>query len=348
MATASSITLREVATRAKVSRMTVSLALRDDPSISARTRRRVADLAQRLGYRPDPDIAELMAKIRAKKPSQRSSNVIAYLTAHADRLSWKSEPTQRMYFDGAEKYADQCGYQLKEFWLRQPGMTDQRLAQIIRNRGIEGCIVAPIPGTEPLFAAFNWEDFSVVALGYSLRQPTLHRACNHQYHSMLLLANRLYAQGYRRVGLAVSAEADERVNHSWRAGYLASQNIWASGGEIAPLIMEEWSREQFHCWRTTQNPDAIITIGERVALWLMEAGVRVPRDVGIANVDLRPTMAGMTGIDQNSTQVGSAAAALLISLMREHSRGPAVTPRVVMVEGSFVPGRSTRGAGVLQ
>jgi hypothetical protein len=73
-----------------------------------------------------------------------------------------------------------------------------------------------------------------------------------------------------------------------------------------------------------------------------------PQDIGIANVDLRPTMTGMTGIDPNSIQVGVAAAALLISLMREHARGPVTVPRVVMVEGTFVPGQTGCRTVVIQ
>jgi LacI family transcriptional regulator len=47
-----------------VSHATVSLALRNDPRISPATKRKVFAAARRLGYRPDPHLAELMDLLR--------------------------------------------------------------------------------------------------------------------------------------------------------------------------------------------------------------------------------------------------------------------------------------------
>ena len=47
-------TLQDIAKRAGVGKATVSLALRNDPKISAATRERVRAIAEELKYRPDP------------------------------------------------------------------------------------------------------------------------------------------------------------------------------------------------------------------------------------------------------------------------------------------------------
>lgn len=336
------MSLRVVAERAGVSRMTVSLALRDDPSIPIATRRRVRKLARFLGYRPDPHIAQLMEKIRARKVRHKEAHVIAYLTAYENRFEWKKLPTARMYFEGAQQQANECGFKLEEAWLQCAEMTGRRLGEILHSRGIEGIIVAPLPGTEQLFQDFNWDNFSGVALAYSLKRPALHRACNHHFQSMFSLARELHARGYERLGLALSQDADERVRHLWRAGYLAAQSVRGGKPAVPPLIMREWNKDEFARWLRRGEPDAIITIGERVALWLKELGWRVPADVGLANVDLRPTMVGMTGIDQNSRQVGAAAVDLLVSLLSGHERGVPAVPRITMIEGTFVAGETVR------
>src|SRR5688572_14522424 len=65
--------LRAVAEAAGVSLMTVSLALRNSPRVSSRTRTRIAQLADKLGYRPDPEISRLMSRLR---PARSAGGVV--------------------------------------------------------------------------------------------------------------------------------------------------------------------------------------------------------------------------------------------------------------------------------
>ena len=62
--------LREVAAAANVCVMTVSLALRDNPRISAGTRDRIKRLAAELGYHPDPELSRLMNHLRASRTAR--------------------------------------------------------------------------------------------------------------------------------------------------------------------------------------------------------------------------------------------------------------------------------------
>lgn len=336
------VTLKDVADAANVSRMTVSLALRDAPSLPEATRARVRAVAARIGYQPDPDISRLMEVVRAKKARAEPSK-IAYLTAYQNRSAWEKEATQWLYYDGARKRAHDCGFVLEEHWLRAPGMTDRRLSEIIHARGIEGAIVAPLPGHEPIFDGFRWDYVSAVELGYSLSRPALNRACNHQFQSMMLLARSLRDTGYERTGLALSRDQDERVNHNWRAAYLAAQSLWTKpANRIEPFLPVDWNRLAFQRWFNDTRPDCIITIGRDVARWTSQLSLRIPQDIGLANVDLSPDMTGITGIDQNSRKVGAAAVDLLLSQIRNSERGIPGVPRIVMVEGTFVPGTTTR------
>jgi len=335
------ITLKDIAEAAGVSRMTVSLALREDRSLPETTRSRIKAIANKLGYQPDPDLIRFMEVIRAKKQKGVPSK-IAYLTAYENRFDWRKESTQWLYFEGAHGRARECGYVLEEHWLREPGMTDRRLSEIIRNRGIEGVIVAPLPGHEPIFDGFCWDYASSVELGYSLSRPALNRACNHQFQSMMLLFLSLSDFGYSRIGLAMPRSQDERVNHHWRAAFLTGQSLRTKPARhLAPFLPEKWSKSAFEEWFRKSRPDCLITIGRDAAGWLARMGIRTPRDVGLANVDLSPDMHGITGIDQNSRKVGAAAVDLLISQMRHNERGIPAVPRIVMVEGTFIRGSTT-------
>jgi LacI family transcriptional regulator len=55
--------LGDIARALDVSLMTVSLALRNSPKVSKATRLKVRRMADKLGYRPDPEIARLMTRL---------------------------------------------------------------------------------------------------------------------------------------------------------------------------------------------------------------------------------------------------------------------------------------------
>lgn len=220
-------------------------------------------------------------------------------------------------------------------------MTDRRLSEVIRNRGIQGVVIAPLPRTEPLFRGFCWDYFSVVALGYSLDQPALARATNHQFQSVQLLVQRLAQAGYRRIGFAMEADQNNRVRHTWRGGFLSDASVFPSWPDVPFLLHEDWTRDRFADWLRRERPDVVVTAGPEVERWLAELGLRTPEDIGLANVDLTPAMAGCTGINQNSPLVGAAAIDLLISLMNSNQRGIPRVPQILMVQGDFVQGRTT-------
>ena len=60
------VTLRDLAQKAGVSHVTISRALRNDPSISTARRAEVKKLAAAMGYRPDPSLSALAAYRFAK------------------------------------------------------------------------------------------------------------------------------------------------------------------------------------------------------------------------------------------------------------------------------------------
>lgn len=334
------VALREVADAAGVSRMTVSLALRNHPALPPETRARIQALAARLGYQPDPELNRVMGDIRARRRIHRPVT-IAYLTAHAEEHAWRDHPTQLSYYEGALRQAEARGYRLEVLWLGAPGMTDRRLSEVIRNRGIGGVIISPVAKGARLFQGFRWDWFSVVALGYSMESPALCRACNHQFQSMQLLVGELHRRGYRRIGFAMEADQDNRVRHNWRGGFLSDPIPFPDWAGVPFLLHEDWTRERFARWLEKEKPDVVVTAGPEIQRWLGELGLSTPRDIGLANVDLLPSMKGITGINQNSPQVGAAAVELLISLINSNLRGIPAIPQILMVQGDFVQGRTT-------
>ncbi|AHF89545.1 LacI family transcriptional regulator [Opitutaceae bacterium TAV5] len=331
------VTLRDVAARAGVSHTTVSLALRNSPTLPAKTCDRIRRHAEALGYRPDPRMHELMDAMRARRINRRP-DTLAYLIAYPDRETWKKDQSLFRYYEGVRAQANACGYQLEIFWLYEPGMTDRRLGEIIRNRGIDGVIIAPLPRSQLLFQDFPWHYFSAVELGYSLAKPRLCRACHNHFLSMQRLVNRLHARGYRNIGLAMEEGQDTRVLHLWRGAFSAAADLLPGKRRIPMLVPETWKREYLEAWLKKYRPDVVISVGMEVCRWLAADRIHKKDTPDFATADLLSAMGDTTGIDQNSQQIGVAAVDLLISLMRTNARGIPAVPRIVMVEGEFVQG----------
>lgn len=337
--------MQDIAERAGVSRMTVSRALRHDPKISVATRQRVHRIAREIGYRPNPLVSALMANLRQQSPVKDIST-LAFLTAYPTRFGWKEAAAFRRYFTGAGERAEQLGYKLEHFWLRQEGCDEAAMARILRARGIAGLMIAPTPEAG-MSIDLPWEDFAVVAFGYSMAIPPVHRVTNHLSHSLLLALQKLREMGYRRIGVCTPSDANERVDDAWLAGCLLFQHRLPAAERVHPLFAKKWDREVFLHWLRRARPDAVVTGsyrvgGKLVSDWLTEAGFRVPEDIGFALLDWSPEVGPVAGIDQCFENVGSAAVDLLVAQLHRNERGIPDRQKVVMVEGSWRDGNTVR------
>ena len=72
------VTLRDVAERVGVSHVTISLALRNHPSIPVRRRKEVKRVAKQMGYQPDPLLSSLAVYRHNQRPA-RIQNSLAWI-----------------------------------------------------------------------------------------------------------------------------------------------------------------------------------------------------------------------------------------------------------------------------
>lgn len=336
------VSLRTIAEEVGVSRMTVSLALRNHLSVSEETRKHIQATAVKLGYRADPVVSDLMTRLRSVTRTQHVET-IAVITNQHGKLCWRDFPTYKGYFEGAHARADQFGYSLEEFRLEEDGLTPRRLSQILWTRNIEGVLIFPHVGGPGFFdLKLDWPRFFSATIAFSLRHPVVHRCCSHHAWVVMEAYRQLAALGYRRPGLAIEGHQDERSGHHWRAGFLCAQHLSRSTSNIPPLIASDWSFSTFAAWFKRHRPDAVLGIDEPLVEWIERCGARVPEDVGYANLDLTPNMGGISGMDQLQREIGAGAIDLVISGLRRYERDLPSHPKTVMVEGVWSEGTTTR------
>ncbi|OAM91239.1 hypothetical protein AW736_04190 [Termitidicoccus mucosus] len=313
--------------------MTVSRALRDDPAVSAAERQRIKKLAEKLGYRPDPVVSQLMARLRASRTA--GTTPIGWLTIHATKNGWRKFPTNMDIFRGASERAAHLGYRLEEFWLGEPGMTGHRMSDILWHRNIRGIIIPPPPAAGmPIDLA--WERFACATCGYLLRQPNLHRACSHQFHAARIAWQNLTCMGRRRIGLAFSEEWDEQLDGLLLAGFLREQRSVRGSLRVPPLVAVTLTKEVFLKWYNQHRPDAVLGFPDACD-WLREEGIRVPGECEIALINIEDGDKNSIGVNHHMRELGAAVMDLVIEQLNANQTGVPAVPKVTLVECAWRP-----------
>ncbi len=337
------VTIKDVGAKAGVHHTTVSLALRNHPSIPETTRARIRAAAEALGYRPDPVLASLMRYRRAMHPRAQRP-VALWLTNYETRGLWRRTRVFEEYFNGAKERAEQLGFQLEEFWLREHGMSVTRARQIFHARGITAMLIAPQP-RDGLSLDLAWEDMAAVSLGYTLARPRLNLVTCHHFASMRVLMENLFGLGYGRPGLALPVVVDHRVHRGWLGGYLVAQTALPMSRRLAPFLFEKLSDAALSRWLRRARPDVVIAaITQQDQAWdaLGRLGWRVPEDIGVAFTSLHEAKDKRAGISENPRVIGATAMDMLSGQWQRNERGVPATPVCTLIEGTWRMGTTVR------
>jgi len=338
----SALTMGELAKVAGVSKMTVSLALRGHSKISTATRDRIRALADKMGYRPNPLVQTLMANLRSTRPANYHST-IAWITAFPERDGWSEHWIHKHYHQGAVARAAALGYKIETFWALAPRMNGAALTRMLRARGIRGLIIPPV-GTPGTHLDIAWEHFSCATIGYSFMEPRLHRAAANLREGMTRALAECQRRGFKRIGFAVPASTDARVNHSWLAGYLAWQQFIPKKDRLPVLLAPGPIEEPLPRWLGAHRPDVIISPNFEFLTWLPALGKRIPEDISLVTLsypdDKDASIAHISGINQNNFSIGEAAVDLVVSQLQHNDTGLPAHPRVMLIDGFWNEGET--------
>jgi LacI family transcriptional regulator len=314
---AQSVSMVEVAAAAGVSAITVSRVFRRHPSVRPETDARVRAAADRLGYRPDPLVGVLMARLRSGRTGSAKAT-FALVNLLPEPMARHPSPRIRALHAGVVARAATLGFSTTEFRVGDsPGaLTPARFESVLRARGITGLIISIAPGAS--FALpLDWSRFAAVAVGFTMREPQLHRVAPDHYHNMLALCRHLRATGCRRIGFCVDRNSAERTDYLWVAGLRSHQEHVTAAERVEPLILDDFyaqpSRAAIAAWARTERLDAIF-----------------------AQLDRAPDATCGCGIDQRFADVGAAAVDVVIGQLHRNERGVPLVPRSLLVPGKLV------------
>ncbi|HVU07044.1 MAG TPA: LacI family DNA-binding transcriptional regulator [Verrucomicrobiae bacterium] len=333
------VSIRDVARLACVSHTTVSLALRKDPRITTEVKQRVEKAADHLGYHPHAVVSDLMAQLRSLKYRAETAT-LGFITAWPTRDGWKESSNHRRFYEGVKRRALEVGYNVDSFWLREPGMTSRRMSRILYTRSIRGLILLSLPKAHG-HLSLEWQYFAAVTKGLTIFRPKLHRVISSHYEDMQLVVHQLRKLGYRRYGLVLSADQDERTDRAWLAAYLLHQHDSPACDRVPAMVLNGTDDfRKFSQWYIQNRPEAILFAGVPIPAWVAELKLRVPEEVGLVVLDWSEEDSALAGIDADGEAQGMAAVDLLIGQLHAHEYSIPKKEKIVAVRGRWIDGRS--------
>lgn len=338
-------TMTDIARKAGVSKNTVSLALRHDSRLPLSTRSRIQKIAAGLGYVKNPTVAQLMVQLRANR-SPRSKPILALLNANLDPLAFRRHPTLPVYVEGCSRRAQELGYLLNEFWMHDPHLDGTRLNRIFRSRNIPGVIVVGLMNESRLPARFlpTWKTFPAIVTGVRTQNPALSFSTTDHHMLALKAVQRAWELGYRRPAIVLDIAIERLVDGRFTSGFnTALRQLKPRHRGLSFYRVEEARKNPslFSSWMRREKPDVILTLYHVVQQWLGEMGLKIPRDVGLIQLDRRRDNSQWSGMDQHNDVVGAAAVEMLIGMIQNNEIGIPAFPKATLIGSTWIDGKTT-------
>ena len=330
-------TILDVASRAGVSKSTVSNVVRGLPGVSETTRRRVRTAIDELGYRPN---------VLARQLVQQRTTILGVVVGDL------ANPFYAEMAKSVERHAAARGY--TAMFCNTEGDSQSELA------GVETLLEHRVAGI--VFLAFSGGERTMRA---TLRHqvPAVFVSCNAEWGDVVsvddalggrLGTRHLVDAGHRRIAFLSIPELEDESDRARWAGYC--QALEDAG--LGPPVHVSWSppaetvhvdREERSLVELFQGPDAMTAVfsaNDVAAISLQEfadsVDLRVPGDISIVGFDDVP-MAGLarialTTVAQPRDELARLGIATIADRIERRLKGP---PTRSLVDVSLVPRRST-------
>lgn len=278
------VTIRDIAHQLDLSAMTVSLALRDHPRISAPTKERVRAAMKELNYEPN-QVARALATGK--------SNLIGVIVPNS------SDPYYAEVIRAIEDAARAAGYHvLLANGSYEMESYSERVKDMIALH-MRGIIAAPPfisekPKLPPFWQDLLHSDFDVVLINRQLKPPIFHQVAADYKDGVRMVVEKLAELGHCRVAYISGQPAMLPIRQRLAAFKRCAKKCGLEEDpklfEIAELSFAGGYEAGQRLWESLQEkPTAIVTFSDVVAVgllrWLDVSGIAVPAEVSVASFD---------------------------------------------------------------
>lgn len=336
-------TMAEVARSIGVSIATVSLALRNDPRISAATKERVKKAAKKLHYQPDP----MLTALTARRGPNRNRHVTANIAALVDdRWMTVSKEWAAKLLRYLTETSDRLGYTLNILYIERDLLSNSQPDRLLGDRGIRGLVILPILNEDIMRFELDWSRYSIIALGVRPLKYNFNRVSSDAFAAMSVICNKLYELGYRRIGLAHDASVEKAMRHEWLGALAKEYFIKPTRLKVLrPHLPMQFSAKDYIAWIKREKPDCVISNDIHAFKFLREAGYRIPEDIGIALLSpSHTTPLEIAGARPHLQYIASTVIEQLHGMLMRSERGIPEVVKEVFIYPLWVNGTTVRQA----
>lgn len=309
-------TIYDLAEKAGVSISTVSKALNDSYSISEKTKQRIREIADSIGYKPNA---------RARSFARRKNGIILF-AADLSRGVGFENPHMFEIVTGVDRYLEEKGYSLilkhvtkdnapeavKELMLSEEadgiiihaGILSKQLAFVLGKEQYPHLVI----GKPDFSSALSWIDVSHESAGQ-------------------IAANYLLDKGYRRIVFLMGDEKEDQIslrrldgiNMVFEEEELTIETMTGiTNFEESRMVTEEILKRD-------QIPEVILCTNNYLAMGCLQSirakRLRIPEDVAIMTFDNYPfsmlTVPTLTAIEVDMYDMGNQAARFMLQKIKK-------------------------------
>jgi LacI family transcriptional regulator, galactose operon repressor len=330
-------TILDVASRAGVSKSTVSNVVRGVASVSEATRRRVATAIEELGYRPN---------VLARQLVQQRTSMLGVVVGDL------ANPFFAEMAKSVERHAAACGF--TAMFCNTEGDSQSELA------GVETLLQHRVAGI--VFLAFSGDSRTMEE---TLRQhiPAVFVSCSAEWGDVVSVDDRLGGRiatdhligaGHRRIAFLSIPELEERSDRARLEGYREALQeaglpdgvrlSWSPPADHA--LLDGVERPLLDAFTGDGRATAVFASNDVAAIALQEFAdrvhLKVPGDLSIVGFDDVPMAGlariGLTTVAQPRDELARLGIAAIAGRIDRKLKGP---PRTTLVDARLVARRST-------
>ena len=306
------VTIYDIADRLNISIATVSRALKDDPVVNKKTKKKIFELAEELGYRSNHF---------ARNLRNQRTNTIGVI---ANRLNSYFMST---VIAGIEKTLNEDEYNLIITQSSELFKKEIAAAKTMFNSRVDGLLVTLSYETENLhhFDPFIKKNVPVLFFDRCEEHDGITRVLIDNKKSSYQATSHLIEQGCKRI-LHITAPQKRNLYVQRMNGFrqaLQENNLEFNDDltYICNLSMEAGIESAQYILNMQQRPDAVFVANDNCAIGCMlslkEAGIRIPEDIAVVGFNNDPVSKviepNLTTINYPGYEMGEVAARNLIN-----------------------------------
>ncbi|QOT10620.1 LacI family DNA-binding transcriptional regulator [Paenibacillus sp. JNUCC32] len=326
------VTIEDVAKQAGVGIATVSRAINDSKGISPKTKARIMQVIEEIGFSPDTSAQSL----KVRQTNQIALAVPDIRNAIIPEIAWSVEQT-----------AKQHGYRVVQINTAGNARNELEIVRDIKKLHVDGLIIMPLAYPKTLGDLINKSSLPVSIINYGKRLGEEYRA---DIVGLARQEGRLVMEHLLKIGrsrIAYAGAPKDKIEERYWAYEQSLQKVDPSlvyFGE--DFSFETGVRAADYFYGLRHMPDAIYAVNDMVAIGIVnrfkELKVRVPDDVAVVGIDNNAwttvTTPQISSVSIMGDEVARLATELLLKRLREQKTGQyervQFEPRLIVRESS--------------